>query len=161
MAKPRVHEIAKEIGKTSKDLLAWLGENGEYVRGPSSTLEAPVVRRIREAFTSAPAAPAAQPAPSAAPKPTPAPSAPAAPAPSAPSTPATEAPRPAAPAPRPAAAPALTRAGAGAAPLFETRRTETPTLTPFDPSAIDAAALAQAVARAQRSPDEQCDVVVD
>ena len=64
MAKPRVHEIAKEIGKTSKDLLAWLGENGEYVRGPSSTLEAPVVRRIREAFggSPAPSAPAAVPA---------------------------------------------------------------------------------------------------
>jgi len=55
----------------------------------------------------------------------------------------------------------LSRARVGAVPLFETRRTETPTLTPFDPSAIDAAALAQAVARAQRSPDEQCDVVVD
>ncbi|MFD0867440.1 translation initiation factor IF-2 N-terminal domain-containing protein, partial [Tessaracoccus lubricantis] len=51
MAKPRVHEIAKEIGKTSKELLTWLGENGEYVRGPSSTLEAPVVRRVREAFS--------------------------------------------------------------------------------------------------------------
>nr|WP_231979884.1 hypothetical protein [Tessaracoccus coleopterorum] len=27
-----------------------MGEMGEYVRGPSSTLEAPVVRRVREAF---------------------------------------------------------------------------------------------------------------
>ena len=63
MAKPRVHEIAKEIGITSKELLAKLGEMGEYVRGPSSTLEAPVVRRVREAFGGAdetPAAPAAK-----------------------------------------------------------------------------------------------------
>ena len=52
MAKPRVHEIAKEIGITSKELLNRLNEMGEYVRGPSSTLEAPVVRRIREAFDS-------------------------------------------------------------------------------------------------------------
>ena len=122
MAKPRVHEIAKEIGKTSKDLLAWLGENGEYVRGPSSTLEAPVVRRIREAFGggSAPAAPsAARPAtsPAARPKPAPSPSegaAPAAPsapvtpapsaaaAPTAPAAPAVDAPRPGPAAPRPA-----------------------------------------------------------
>lgn len=58
MAKPRVHEIAKEIGKTSKELLSWLGENGEYVRGPSSTLEAPVVRRVREAFAAKADAPA-------------------------------------------------------------------------------------------------------
>ncbi|HHT13280.1 MAG TPA: hypothetical protein GX013_08980, partial [Propionibacterium sp.] len=66
MAKPRVHEIAKEIGKTSKELLAWLGENGEYVRGPSSTLEAPVVRRVREAFAAKSEEPAPKkPAPSA------------------------------------------------------------------------------------------------
>ncbi|MBB1510171.1 translation initiation factor IF-2 [Tessaracoccus sp. MC1756] len=70
MAKPRVHEIAKEIGKTSKELLSWLGENGEYVRGPSSTLEAPVVRRVREAFAAKSDAPAqpkqSRPAPKAA-----------------------------------------------------------------------------------------------
>ncbi|AQP49690.1 translation initiation factor IF-2 [Tessaracoccus flavescens] len=124
MAKPRVHEIAKEIGITSKELLAKLGEMGEYVRGPSSTLEAPVVRRVREAFGGAdetPAAPAAKkPAPKAAPKPaetTPAApaaqqSAPAAtpgtPEPTAP--PAAEAPRPAAPRPAPRPGPAAPEA---------------------------------------------------
>ncbi|GAB3822440.1 hypothetical protein GCM10028820_33030 [Tessaracoccus terricola] len=51
MAKPRVHEIAKEIGITSKELLNKLNEMGEYVRGPSSTLEAPVVRRLRESLS--------------------------------------------------------------------------------------------------------------
>ncbi|AQX16825.1 MULTISPECIES: translation initiation factor IF-2 [Tessaracoccus] len=155
MAKPRVHEIAKEIGKTSKDLLAWLGENGEYVRGPSSTLEAPVVRRIREAFTSAPAAPAAQPAPSAAPKPTPAPSAPAAPAPSAPSTPATEAPRPAAPAPRPATpAPAPAPAPAAEPPAAPRQAPGAPRPgTPQAPSAQRPAAPGQRpAAPGQRPP---------
>ena len=34
----------------SKELLAWLKDQGEYVRGASSSLEAPVVRRIREHF---------------------------------------------------------------------------------------------------------------
>ncbi len=58
MAKPRVHEIAKELGIPAKDLIAKLGELGEYVKGPSSTLEAPVVRKLRETF---PAAPAAEP----------------------------------------------------------------------------------------------------
>ena len=51
MAKPRVHEIAKEFGMPSKELLAWLKDQGEYVRGASSSLEAPVVRRIREHFS--------------------------------------------------------------------------------------------------------------
>ena len=35
----------------SRELLAWLKEQGEYVRGASSSLEAPVVRRIREHFS--------------------------------------------------------------------------------------------------------------
>ncbi len=120
MAKPRVHEIAKEIGITSKELLAKLGEMGEYVRGPSSTLEAPVVRRIREAFDGGSDAPKAPAAKAEAPAPKPAAAKPAAPAaPSAPSAPAAtpgapeptappaaEAPRPSTPrpAPRPAAA---------------------------------------------------------
>ncbi len=55
MAKPRVHEIAKELGVPSKDLIAKLNELGEYVKGPSSTLEAPVVRKAREAFPAKPA----------------------------------------------------------------------------------------------------------
>jgi translation initiation factor IF-2 len=43
IAKPRVHEIAKELGIPSKDLITKLNELGEYVKGPSSPLEAPVV----------------------------------------------------------------------------------------------------------------------
>lgn len=62
MAKPRVHEIAKEIGITSKELLQKLNDMGEYVRGPSSTLEAPVVRKVRETLgtTSQPEPPQAK-----------------------------------------------------------------------------------------------------
>ena len=58
MAKPRVHEIAKELGISSKDLIAKLIEMGEYVKGPSSTLEAPVIRKAREAFPAPKQAPA-------------------------------------------------------------------------------------------------------
>ncbi|MBN2176145.1 MAG: translation initiation factor IF-2 [Demequinaceae bacterium] len=64
MAKPRVHEIAKELGVSSNDLLVKLKELGEYVKGPSSTVEAPVVRKLREAFP-APVKPVEQPAPAA------------------------------------------------------------------------------------------------
>jgi translation initiation factor IF-2 len=48
--KARVHELAKELGISSKDVVAKLAELGEYVKGPSSTVEAPVVRRLHEAF---------------------------------------------------------------------------------------------------------------
>ncbi len=76
MAKPRVHEIAKEVGITSKELLSKLNEMGEYVRGPSSTLESPVVRKIRETLGVKPAQEAkpeaARPTPAAAAKPSPA-----------------------------------------------------------------------------------------
>ncbi|MGU3433456.1 translation initiation factor IF-2 [Actinomycetes bacterium M1A6_2h] len=54
--KARVHELAKELGVTSKDLLARLKEQGEFVKSASSTVEAPVARRLRESFpSSAPA----------------------------------------------------------------------------------------------------------
>ncbi|GAB3496219.1 translation initiation factor IF-2 [Flexivirga lutea] len=48
MAKVRVHELAKELGMPSKDLLAYLKEQGEFVKTASSTIEAPVVRKIKE-----------------------------------------------------------------------------------------------------------------
>ncbi|MEB7447642.1 translation initiation factor IF-2 [Arthrobacter koreensis] len=124
MAKVRVHELAKELGITSKDAVAKLQELGEFVRSASSTIEAPVVKKLRGAFPDAaskpaakpetsaprpaapaPAAPAAKPAAEA---PAPAAEKPAAPAPAAPSAPAAPAPapkaesKPAAPAPAPA-----------------------------------------------------------
>ena len=70
MAKVRVYELAKELGVESKVVLAKLSEMGEFVRSASSTVEAPVVRRLREAMPAAPAAPAAaKPAKKAAAKP--------------------------------------------------------------------------------------------
>jgi len=44
----RVHELAKELGVESKVVLSTLKEMGEYVKSASSTVEAPVVRRLRE-----------------------------------------------------------------------------------------------------------------
>jgi len=105
--KARVHELAKELGVTSKEVLARLSEQGEFVKSASSTVEAPVARRLRESFGGAKAAqPAAgngkaakatAPAKAAAP--------PAAPAPPAPAAPAPAPPAPAASAPAPAPAP--------------------------------------------------------
>lgn len=48
MAKLRVYELAKELGVESKELLAHLKSQGEFVRSASSTIEPPVVRKIRE-----------------------------------------------------------------------------------------------------------------
>ncbi|RYV52421.1 translation initiation factor IF-2 [Pengzhenrongella frigida] len=111
MAKVRVYELAKELGVESKTIMNKLGELGEFVRSASSTIEPPVVRKLRDLYpagattagAAAPAAPkpgAKQPAP-------PAPVAPA-PAPVAVSAPAPQAPAPAAPAP--AVAPAASAA---------------------------------------------------
>ncbi|WP_414056380.1 translation initiation factor IF-2 [Prescottella equi] len=116
-----MHELAKELGVTSKELLARLKEQGEFVKSASSTVEAPVARRLRESFPSANAKPEGgeSPRPSAkpgatgasAPKPgaprpgpKPAPAAPAAPAPAAPAAPSAPAAQ-AAPGPRPGPAP--------------------------------------------------------
>src|SRR6478672_4437344 len=98
VAKVRVYELAKELGVESKTLLNHLKEQGEFVRSASSTIEPPVVRKIRETFpaelagggAAKPAAPAkkATPAKPAAPAPAPAAPAPA----SAPAKPATAAP---------------------------------------------------------------------
>ena len=124
--KARVHELAKELGVTSKEVLARLSEQGEFVKSASSTVEAPVARRLRESLGGAkPAADKAKadgngaPAKKAAPaKAAPAESAPA-PAAAKPAAPAAPAPAPAAePAPaEPAApAPAATAAAPAAAP---------------------------------------------
>ncbi|WP_106398143.1 translation initiation factor IF-2 [Actinocorallia populi] len=55
MAKVRVYELAKEFGVESKVVMAKLQEMGEFVRSASSTIEAPVVRRLTEAFGKSPA----------------------------------------------------------------------------------------------------------
>ncbi|MGI8702561.1 MAG: translation initiation factor IF-2 [Nocardioidaceae bacterium] len=46
--KARVHELAKEFGVPSKNVLEALKEMGEFVKSASSTVEAPVVRRLEE-----------------------------------------------------------------------------------------------------------------
>ncbi|WP_439674877.1 translation initiation factor IF-2 [Embleya sp. MST-111070] len=50
MAKVRVYELAKEFGVESKVVMAKLQELGEFVRSASSTIEAPVVRKLTEAL---------------------------------------------------------------------------------------------------------------
>ncbi len=103
MAKVRVYELAKELGVESKVVLAKLQDMGEFVRSASSTVEPPVVRKLKEVFPAQPvqAAPAKKTTKKAAAKK-------AAPAPEAPEVPvdgAAAAPA-AAPAPEPPAAPA-------------------------------------------------------
>ena len=114
MAKLRVHELAKELGITSKELMGHLKEAGEFVKSSSSSLEPPVVRQMREKFAAAlktkkadakpaPKAPKPGAAKPGAAKPAPKkPAAPKAPAEQAPA-PAPQAPTPKAPAPKAAA----------------------------------------------------------
>ncbi|MEO6793242.1 MAG: translation initiation factor IF-2 [Mycobacterium sp.] len=145
MAKARVHELAKELGVTSKEVLARLSDQGEFVKSASSTVEAPVARRLREAFGGgkpAAKAPAKSPAPakaaptaggdgevvkSEAPAPAPAPAA--TPAPAAPAPAATPAPAPG-PAPAKPAAPA-----APAAPVAEAAAPAAPAPASAPPAA--------------------------
>ena len=70
--KPRVHEIAAELGIDSKRTLEKLNEIGEFVKGPSSTVEPPVARKLKAAFAEEGVVPVPKeekPAPKAAPKP--------------------------------------------------------------------------------------------
>ncbi|QWF77108.1 translation initiation factor IF-2 [Amycolatopsis sp. CA-230715] len=132
--KARVHELAKELGVTSKDVLAKLKEQGEFVKSASSTVEAPVARRLRDALGgktgkpggrgakkpapmpgppsngATPAPPAPKPAASTEPAQAPAPQAPAKP--SGPSAVPGPKPGPKPPAPAPAAEPAAAKAPA-------------------------------------------------
>src|ERR1700753_1179189 len=50
VAKVRVYELAKEFGVESKTVMVKLQEMGEFVRSASSTIEAPVVRRLKKDF---------------------------------------------------------------------------------------------------------------
>ncbi|SER96037.1 translation initiation factor IF-2 [Actinokineospora terrae] len=113
--KARVHELAKELGVTSKDVLAKLKDLGEFVKSASSTVEAPVARRLRDAY---PGKGEAKPGPRPGPKPTPRPPAPrpeAAPAPAA-QAPAAASSAPSAPAPAPTPARTQTQGQAQTAP---------------------------------------------
>ncbi|MGW5973846.1 translation initiation factor IF-2 [Streptomyces sp. NPDC055186] len=135
MAKVRVYELAKEFGVESKVVMAKLQELGEFVRSASSTIEAPVVRKLTDAFQQGggngksaakpgaprkaapkPGAPSpAQAARPAAPKPAPKPAA--AQQPAAPAAPA--APSAGAPGPRPTPGPRPAPRPAPAAPEFQ------------------------------------------
>lgn len=48
-----MYELAKELGLESKELLRILNDRGEFVRSASSTVEAPVVRRLLAALAEA------------------------------------------------------------------------------------------------------------
>lgn len=96
-AKARVHEIAAELGIDSKRTLEKLKEIGEFVKGPSSTVEPPVVRKLKAAFAEegivpVPVEDKPEPKPAAKPAPAPTPEA-------SPESPAQESPAPEAPAP--------------------------------------------------------------
>ncbi|MCC4909693.1 translation initiation factor IF-2 [Microbacterium sp. cx-59] len=143
MAKPRVHEIASELGVDSKVALAKLKELGEFVKSPSSTIEPPVARKLRAALEaegaasggSAPAATSSAPKPASGARPGPArpgPARPKAPAPSpapAPEPAPVATPEPAAaaaPAPAPAAEPAAATAPAVDAPTASDSASDAP-----------------------------------
>ena len=134
MAKLRVHELAKELGITSKELMGHLKEAGEFVKSSSSSLEPPVVRQMREKFATAPKtkkAEAKAPKPSAAKPAAKKPAAPKAEAPAADAAPKASAPKPGAPKPRAKKAdaapkPASRKSAEGAAPKPAPRRADAP-----------------------------------
>jgi translation initiation factor IF-2 len=47
MANPRVHEVAKQLGLTSKEVLAHLAEIGQPVKSHSSTIDEALAERVR------------------------------------------------------------------------------------------------------------------
>ncbi|AZA09065.1 translation initiation factor IF-2 [Corynebacterium pseudopelargi] len=50
--KLRVHELAKQLGVPSKELLATLKEQGEFVKTASSTIEPPVIKKMKAYYES-------------------------------------------------------------------------------------------------------------
>ena len=59
MAKKRVYELAKDFGVDSKTVLDKLKDMGEFVKSASSTVEAPVARKLKNAFQKGEAKPGA------------------------------------------------------------------------------------------------------
>lgn len=53
-SKARVHELAVEFDVTAKDILVLLSAWGEFVKSASSTVEAPLARRVREHYAARP-----------------------------------------------------------------------------------------------------------
>ncbi|WIE63549.1 translation initiation factor IF-2 [Curtobacterium sp. MCLR17_036] len=145
MAKPRVHEIASELGVDSKTALEKLKELGEFVRGASSSIEPPVARKLRAALQAdgAPAKPAAT-----------------APAPSAPaktSAPKSGAPKPGGPRPgpvRPARAPEPEAPAAQAAPAEDAPTPAAPKSVAQRQAEAEAAQKARAEKAAAASNDD-------
>ena len=62
MSKARVWELAQKYGVDSKDIIKKLESIKEYVKSASSTVEAPVVRKLEKAFPELAAAAASAPA---------------------------------------------------------------------------------------------------
>ncbi|WP_327069148.1 translation initiation factor IF-2 [Kitasatospora sp. NBC_01250] len=151
MAKVRVYELAKELGLESKAVMAKLTELGEFVRSASSTIEAPVVRKLTDALGATPPSggSSAKPGPRKPAAPTPGGAASAAPKPGAP----TPGPRPAAtPGPRPTpAAAAAPAAPAAPAPAAAPRPAGAPTPGPR-PAARPAAPAAPAAEFSSPAP---------
>ncbi|GGN76874.1 hypothetical protein GCM10011579_058490 [Streptomyces albiflavescens] len=145
MAKVRVYELAKEFGVESKVVMAKLQELGEFVRSASSTIEAPVVRKLTDALQQGNGggkpAPARKAAPAKPAAPSPAQAArPAAPRPPAPKPAAAEKPAaapvtPAAPGPRPTPGPKPAPKPAPAAPAPVAAEFTAPPSAPAAPAA--------------------------
>ncbi|MGC5169426.1 translation initiation factor IF-2 [Micromonospora sp. DT81.3] len=153
-AKPRVHEIASELGVDSKLALAKLKELGEFVKSPSSTIEPPVARKLRAALEADGAGKAAAAASTpASGSVTASASAPAKSAPARPNGARPGAPRPAAPAPAPAAAaPAAPAAAAPSAPAPAPAAPAAPAPAAPAPAASAPAASAPAESATDSAP---------
>ncbi|MFF4157181.1 translation initiation factor IF-2 [Streptomyces sp. NPDC001678] len=151
MAKVRVYELAKEFGVESKVVMAKLQELGEFVRSASSTIEAPVVRKLTDALQGPGGSAGKSAAKPAAPRKA-APAKPGAP------TPGAQAPRPAAPAPKPAAAPkpAPATPAAGPAPTPGPRPGPKPApAAPAKPAPVTPVPAAEFSAPAPATPSER------
>jgi translation initiation factor IF-2 len=61
MAKPRVHEVAKELGLTSKQVLAHLEQIGQPVKSHSSTIDEALAERVKNELGNGAQAPASVP----------------------------------------------------------------------------------------------------